>query len=137
MHYMYLTQVKLVHTNDLHSGNWHPSNSKGHGQPSPLQPEGVQSTQPVKQPEQPVNTASMPHMRLHAKWDFHGDVMNNITLYALCKCVSRHVRTELKSTVLGSYLCKTRVLHVYLVVSWSQWKESKQDRRASQMKVWP
>ena len=119
----YLAQVKLVHTNDLHLGNWHPSNSKGHGQPSPFQPEGVQSTQPV-------NTVSMPHTRLHAKWDFHGDVMNNITLYALCECVSRNVRMELKSTVPGSYLCITR--DVYLVVSWSQWKESKQESESDE-----
>ena len=73
-----------------YSGNWRPSESKGHGRPSPLQPEGGQSIQPVKQPEQPVNTASMLHTRLHARRDFHVDVMNNITHYGLRITRTRH-----------------------------------------------
>ena len=56
---------------------------KGHGQPSPLRPEGGQSIQPVKQPEQPANTVSMLHMSC-------------IIHYANMSC---NVWTELKSTV--------------------------------------
>ena len=50
--------------------------------------------------EQPVNTASMPHMRLHAKRDFHADVMNNITRFMhYANAHVTHVQTKLKSTV--------------------------------------
>ena len=73
-----------------YSENRPPSNSKG--QPSPLQPEGGQSIQPVKQPEQPVNTTFMPHMRLLARrgrtfmWTLWITLRITRTLHAMFEC---------------------------------------------------